>query len=387
MRFRQWVEALQVGDTRARTKLAQHPYAQQSGIGVEIEMTAELTPQQIRRLQQQTGEEFIDDDPVEVWTPHVAKLVQDAGFRYANSERPSGATWGIGPDGKDSELGRPILEIRTGIMTPRDMPKFSNFLFGLVKLAQQAHPYIGFHKNTGIHVHVSNPSTGSDTSRDAFIRVAALANIDEPQIAQDMEPYDRPFGLYAKLNKAIGGDQMRNYHDGVVEKFRFALGSVNDGPATKVLSNIELGTILQTLDRDAGINASNIRADKPNTVEYRHLATSILLEPQGVQKLMDYINYYVQHLARKAHAQQAIINGTVGRLVFTRMSGNRVRVDYQPRNQFGRVPQAGQPFDALMKPATGRGDQPFGNWWRNLNQQSRIAYKAKASKASQGRPR
>lgn len=390
MQFRHWVEGFQFSDRQAREKLSQHPYAQQSGVGVEIELIADLTPQQWARVQSDSDGDYSPEEEarevVEIWTPQIVDLIQSAGFRYSGSDKASGPLWGVGPDNLDSEEGKPVLEIRTGIISARDLSKFANFLFALTQAVKRHSPYLALRSNTGLHVHVSNPGVGTDLNRDAFVRLAALSDIDEPHIWKDMTPYDRPFELYAKLNKQtkLGMSGVRDYHDSVIERFKTLLNVLEGQPFSRELNNKQLATILQGMDRHAGINISgSMPGDtKPNTVEYRHLTSAMLLEPNGVEKLIDYINYYIQHLARKSRSSQVVIQGTTSRLVFTRMPYGRVKVDYQPNTQKSRVAQAGLPFNDLSKPSTGRGDRPFSAWWGGLNKSQQTDYKL--SKANPG---
>lgn len=397
MQFRNWLEALTMQDTKARQQLSAHPAYQDSLFGMEIEFIC-------------TDKTLVRD---------IGQLIHSVGFTYHGGTQADEDAWGVGFDGNDSKHQLPVLEIRSGIMQLDELPMLQKFLEELVdyvRTTERTTPdgrTVGPLRaagNTAIHLHVSNPALGV-VHRDAFSRLAAAATgFDEDQVVADSKPYKRPFNRFAKLFSPKYNPVTVSSHDLIVDYFKRevfkryysgtpagpltgqeldnALG--NKAPAAqpinamKVVTQEELDAILnnEEMDRYVGINVQG----KHNTVEYRHIPTTFLMEPNGVSKVMNYVQYFIQHLASRSNKSRFEFRSATGdRLVFTRLPNNNIQINFQETPE--KVPMIGRPVDDLKsKPnPMQRLDQPFRAWYRSLNRQQQGAYKA--SKGLESTPR
>lgn len=402
-------ETLRVGDAHARGQLAAHPLVRQGTFGVEVEFKVlglppnawddqtlanglQETPFEEELYQrhggrdeedQETGEtvhvgmnrrewakffeEYVrthKEEAIEAWMDHYGekadshmwrhikghwqaearRAIEAAGFKV-RGDQASGPTWGVGDDGLDSEESRPVVEVRSGIMTPADEGRLLQVLQGFQKMFQQNKAYVQAAGNTGLHVHVSNPAVNRGGSADPFSRLASLAGVDEDRIWDDMAPHDRAFERYALLNRQQDFSSYKDtgFHQMVLEYVKFRLKPKGAGPRfTANVTAAELAEFMSGFERNAGVN---VKSEHP-TVEYRQLSSALLTEPQGPRKVIDYIRYFSQNTAGLANKNQFSVKDGNERAVFTRLPGG-ARVDFQGRDDdeqsFPRVPQHGHP--------------------------------------------
>lgn len=431
-------ETLRVADARARGQLQAHPLVQNGTFGVEIEFKVLGLPEKEwdhdalvndldgttfeQDLQQKHGGEegedpetgesqyvsmsrkdwyrFFDqyirthkDEAVAAWMDNykektdshmwqgikgfwkreAKRAIEGAGFRVYG-DQASGQNWGVGEDGLDTDDSRPVIEVRSGIMTPKDFPALEQVLLGFQKLFRGYKSYVQVAGNTGLHVHVSNPAMNRPEGVDPFTRLASLASVDEDQIWDDQLPHDRSFERFALLNKQQDFSSYRDkgFHRGVIELVRYNMrpAGVPTSPTprrfTNTVTTAELAAWTQGLERNAGVN---VKSEHP-TVEYRQLSSALLADPQGPAKVLDYIRYFMENTAGLSNKNQFRVQDGDDRVTFTRLPGG-ARVDFEKlgndAQRFDRVPQAGDGAEDMRKfPRTARPDwmpgryAPFG---------------------------
>lgn len=302
------------------------------------------------------------------WMKKARVIVDGAGFQV-RGEQAQGASWGVGEDGLDTETSRPVIEVRSGIMTPNDFPALEQVLTGFQKMFRGYKSYVEVAGNTGLHVHVSNPAMNRPEGVDPFTRLASVASVDEDRIWDDQLPHDRAFERFALLNKQQDFSSYRDkgFHHYIAKlvEFKFAPKG-GDGRAvpkfTAHLTTAELAEFINGFERNVGVN---VKSDKP-TVEYRQLSSALLADPQGPAKVLDYIRYFMENTAGLSNKNQFSVEreGDYNkvRVTFTRVPGG-ARVDFERRGgedaeqPYRSVPQYGRPAEDMRKfPRTQRPD-------------------------------
>lgn len=418
MHFKQYFyETLRMTDTNARNKLQAHPLVQQGTFGVEIEFIVMGMPvsewntdllisdlgvtdfeRKLHRMYASTDSgnlktvnvmsskewnQFFDkyisthkQDAVNAWMEEfeertdnfgwsqirkywkgvVKKMIQDVGFPVIDGNS-SGKKWGVGDDGMDSDNNKPVVEIRTGILTAADEPRLEQVLLGLQQLFKANKSYLRVAGNTGLHVHVSNPAINRSEGADPFTRLASISSVDEDKIWDDLARHDRAFERFSALNRQqdFSSHSDKGFHQMVIDQIWHRLNPdrsvVHRNPRGPVsftvnLNMRDLEDFVQGFDRNVGINA---RSRQP-TVEYRQLSSAMLTDPQGPQKVIDYIRYFLENTAGLSNKNQFVIKDEDVRVTFTRIQGG-ARIDFQKRassdDRFSRVPHAGDKADSL----------------------------------------
>lgn len=417
MHFKQYFyETLRMDDARARSMLRQHPLVQQGTFGVEIEFIAlgipyeawdnkfimkmllkskyaddlfkqygrietyhngraeyepmsssewseflkgyiidhkkEVIQSCLAELGHMTESNQFVDSVIKYWKDIVKKIIQNVGFGVRDG-LSNGTTWGVGDDGFDSEDKKPVIEIRTGILSQEDMSGLEKVLIELRNLFKTNAEYLRLAGNTGLHVHVSNPAINQSGGPDPFTRLASIASIDEDKIWNDMAPHDRAFERFAVLNRQ---QDFSNYNDRGLHQMVIKLASdlnpdknkQNKGPVhfSVNVSSQELSQFIYGIDRNVGINT---RSRQP-TVEYRQLSSALLMDQNGPQKVLDYIRYFLENTAGLSNKNQFVIKDENIRVVFTRIQGG-AKIDFQRRSaeddRFSSVSQTGNKTDQL----------------------------------------
>ncbi len=295
------------------------------------------------------------------WKNVVEEMIQKAGFKTRPDEA-QGETWGVGDDGTDSEEGKPVVEIRTGIMTEQDMPRFERVLIGFQQLFSRNKSYLRVAGNTGLHVHISNPAINLPGGPDPFTRLASIASLDEEKIWDDLAPHDRSFERFSALNRQqdFSNYSDKGFHQMIIEWVWFRLNpdrskvSASPRGAANFSVNVtskQLSDFMGGFDRNVGVNT---RSRQP-TVEYRQLSSVMLTDPQGPQKVIDYIRYFLENTAGLSNKNQFVIKNEDTRVVFTRLQGG-AKIDFQKRessdSRFSRVRQTGDTADSMRKLST-----------------------------------
>jgi hypothetical protein len=416
---RYFYETLRVDDTNARSKLSKHPLVQNGTFGVEIEFKVLGMPVNNwdgrylayklegtdfeQKLRQQHGsvedyfhghvetvkmtdrewkdflEEYIrnnKEEAVDAWmeeygdetdgnnwkpiTTHwksvCRQVIVDAGFQVGH-DQARGSLWGVGEDGRDTEEQRPVVEIRTGIMTEKDIPAFEKVLLGIQKMIVQNKSYVHVAENTGIHVHVSNDAINKEDEPDPFTRLASIASVDEDKIWDDMASHDRSFERFSLLNRQqdFSSYKDKGFHRLVIEWVwmslnpdRSKVSAAPKGPTsfTVNVSSAQLAGFMNKFERNVGINTKS----RQPTVEYRQLSSALLTEPKGPTKVIDYVRYFMQNTAGLSNKNQIVVKDDDDRVTFTRIQGG-ARIDFQKRassdDRFSTVPQSGDKTDVL----------------------------------------
>lgn len=419
--FRHFLETLRVADAAARSRLQAHPLVREGTFGVEVEfvVTGMPTPQwdddflaasledtafEHDLQQRHASTEGEDPDTGEVvtttmsrrewnrffesyvkshkqeavdawmeefgedtenrgwslmrghWQRVVQKMIHDAGFPVS-SGNSSGRRWGVGEDGLDTEDNKPVVEVRTGVLTAADVPGLEKVLVGFQRLFAANKSYLRVAGNTGLHVHVSNPAINRPGGPDPFTRLASIASVDEDRIWDDSAPHDRAFEKFAALNRqqdfSSYGD--KGFHQMVIEWVWYRLNpdrtkvsSMPRGPASFSVSVTadQLADFMSGFERNVGVNAKS----RQPTVEYRQLSSAMLADPQGPARVIDYIRYFLENTASLSNKNQFSVKDDDTRVTFTRLRGG-AKIDFQRRassdDRFRRVAQAGDTADAM----------------------------------------
>ena len=364
----------------SRKNLEQHPLFQKSTFGLEIEFKAMSAPldnlPDKEDSQAEVPEElsYYDSEDqwanpdmvapfyriiVGYWTEKAIEVVNKSGFRAFEDKQSGETTFSVSNDGFDSDSD-PVIEIRTCPLNndSKTIEKIRNFLINLQSFLKTNKQFIMPTGNTGIHIHVSNPKIlDQNHEPDPFTRLASICNTDEPQIWSDMAIHDRDFEHWARLNKMQDYSGEEGVHQHIIDLMR----PYDRKPKTEIISIKQLRSIVSNIDRNSGIN---VRSEQP-TVEYRYLSSAMLLQHDGPDKVIDYINYFMQHAAAQTNKNRITINGNGERIVLTRVP-NGVRMDYQTiqrdyddrdTEKYASVPQSGLPNNDLIK-QLGKNERP-----------------------------
>lgn len=313
----------------------------------------------------------------EYWKWKFAESIDAAGFQSGFGERAAGGRWAVGVDGYDTEYNLPVIEVRSAILTPRDLPKLQEVLTGFAALGKANQQDLLARGNTGIHVHVGNANTGNirgTRSADAFSRLAAAAYTDENELWDQQLKYDRSFERHSLMNKqgdfSSYGD--KGAHDEIVQKFIDLSNMHFKRAKTFTVANQDLWTFFSAnYNRNKGIN---IVSEHP-TVEYRYLSSAMLLEPNGPQTVVQWVRYFITNNASQSNKGRIQFEDEDTRVVLTKMPNDNVRVDIlnKPDEEEGerwpRIPKPGlprsmmnPPADPLQRPL----DVPVHQWWSDL---------------------
>ncbi len=402
-----------------RKVLESHPLVKKSKFGIEIEFKAFSAP--LKGLPpKETDQEFKDyfperDLPKELWDYDSEELWQDStiplydriisgywidktiflinelGFKAFADKNNGNETWAVGPDGKDSSDDVPIIEIRTPPLdnNPETFEKIKEFLYKLQKFLKENNKFLKVAGNTGLHIHVSNPKTIDRPFQydvagikygDPFTRLAAIIGVDENQIWNDMAIHDRDFEKFATMNKQQDFSGHRGIYQQIITIIRQYLGIQSTGrnqKATKIINLNELYKIVSSFERNAGVN---VKSEHP-TIEYRYLSSALLTKNDGPDKIIDYIQYFIQHAASQSNKNRIIINGDWERVVLTRVF-NGVQIDYQQseynsktdKEEYKRIPQPAVPNEDLTKIKNRTDPRPIDAPAKDWYDQHRIAF-------------
>ncbi len=362
MEFKVWLETLAMSNYKARNDIATQENTMKSKIGVEIEIiinqNIDTDGQPIGWLKKELN------NTIAHHADDIGNMIRQSGFQYdADDEDEVHDYWTIGEDGLDSVYKMPVMEIRSGILSQYDLPKLRKFLSLLARYVNN-NPKFKVAGNTAIHIHVSNPALGSIAKPDAFARLSSIVGVDEKQITQDASQYNRPFDKFAKLTPT----QYQEVFDAICLKFHVSVKTPH-----VVISNYQLAEAMSILSHFSGVNVEG----KYNTTEYRHMPTTLLIEPGGVEKVIDYITYFTQHLSSRVNKSQFSIKSTKGTLTFTRQTNNQIRID------LNNVPaQVGRPIQDLKTKSKER-TVPIKQWFNTLSPMEKLQLRAKQFKGKQ----
>ena len=326
-----------MSDTNAMGQLDKHPMKEQSTFGVEIEFVAWDEEHARKKYDEgQPGdfnfdEEGEDDERFVQYYNDIHDICRKSGYSLDEGKAGS-TTFGLGLDGKDIDYELPVIELRTCPLpaTQKEFDKFEVFL-------NRIHVYVAdnskakFTAHTGLHIHVSNPKLQGNVrdGDDILAKLSASVGVDEEQIWNDLASSDRNFGRFALLNHHEDFENVN--HAGVHQKIVRTLSDENDHPTSRTYSPQQLAKILD--DGRIGRNiGTNFNSRNP-TVEYRYLSSILLENYAGVQKVMQYIKYFVNQTLAQTNKNQVKLQYQNHTAIFTRLKGGYIRVDTSTQEQ------------------------------------------------------
>lgn len=359
--FLNFIEALKVNDANLK-HLQNHPLTQSSKFGVEIEIiTADIPDkdfsplllyyglldtelhkeadmefeegmsdkdfmnyindnqkkaleayrEQIKKYESNDNDSFLNGI-IRYWSKKFMKAIEGSGYEILPGKQSHGKIWAIGDDGRDQEFGLPLMEIRTGIISydPQNINQFKNALKAIKNVFLENQKYLMVTGSTGIHIHVSNPMTN-----DYFTRLSAISHVDEDHIWNSQVKYDRNFERYANLNKGQDFYNQKGAHDEIYNVFQKYKG--------KIIPKNEFEKLVKHIGRNNGVN---VTSEHP-TVEYRYFTSALLMEGDGEDKIIKYIDYLVKNTAAHSNKSQIKIKNSYDDvLIFARQINNDVMV-------------------------------------------------------------
>lgn len=416
--FYDFLEALKFTDPRNQ-QLQNHPYVKDATFGVEIEFIAvaatydDMKPQWLMSILKNTpfggnfllyGEnqdflKYITENKKKAWDylfeiapegqlisptlyikqmarywgDKIDELIESSGFPLSPTIKSYNNMWTVGDDGTDTYYNLPVVEIRSGIMSQKDLPNLLNFFEKFSKLIKENSPAISTAGNTGLHVHVHNPAVAARRNYyDAFARLAVLSSVDEDWIVDQSGGHDRDFETHATLNKPENYSTKKSdgSHDQVVYALEDLIIKNNRNPL--FISNEDLGHHLGVgnafygfLSRNMGVN---VTSEHP-TVEYRYLSSTLVVE--SPRKAVGAVQHFVNNTAQLSNKDRIKFVDSTGKVcILTKLPDDMIRID------LGDVksPRSGLPRHELDRPvntAEKRINQPFKQWYYNLSPKDR----------------
>jgi len=247
-------------------------------------------------------EQYIGEEPGDVQgkiDEYVEKL-NEIGIQTEEGDA-EGTTWGVGEDASG------VVEIRTGILTTKDIPKLKQVLIMLSgeKLTN----------DTSAHVHIGMPE-----NTDAFDLIAMTTLADEKQIKATVPK--RAFRDFAQLRPSISNELI------------YQIGKSNKSNYTSE----ELLEKISMMGRDFGTNLLAFK--RHGTVEFRYLSSEVVANPE---KLFQWIQYYlILPQIAQGRKQIVVTNNKGQKMIMTRMPNGMVNVSMD-----GRPSQPSEPPSEL----------------------------------------
>lgn len=221
-----------------------------------------------------------------------------------------GRNWDVNED------ERGVVEVVSPILTTGDL--------GFVKKILLYLSNKNFDDQTGLHVHVGMPEL-----TDAFDLLAFVATVDEEAILAMAYRTNDALAMYTR-KKDLLFKSLWNLPEGVMDNSSF------------------MEKFSRHVDRYYGVNA--IKAfEKYKTVELRYLSSLILEKENGIEKLLNYINYFLM-IPKIAFGRSQIRYDVpdLGTIVFTRRPGGKIDVR-KFTSKKPSVPMSGLPVSDLRK--------------------------------------
>jgi hypothetical protein len=423
MNFKAFIEALKFDDPR--TSLQNHPLAQNATFGLEIEFAAISPPEdEVRELDiyaaLKNNKQFIDavkaelhdpskesddddDDPDEKqmiyyinnnkrecfrmiydiveagefdpgmndnqyqslmldhYFYYISQDITKYGFKILKGQTAAEGVWAMGVDGYEPTYNVPLLEIRTAILTRKDIPQLSKVLHELAKSFKAYQKEILITGNTGIHVHVGNQKTN-----DSFTRLAIASQADEDAIWNAELHNNRDFERHARLNKQ---QDFSSWNDeGSHSQIAYHLAALTTYQNPRIIAAKDFDEwVRKTLSRNAGINP----VSRQPTIEYRHLSTGTLVK--NPQQIINFINYYIDHAAQMSNKDQISFQSKdeKTKFILTKLPNQNIRIQKIDNKTLKKnLPRSNEPMKSLDKQPTSR-QIPIKKWWQELKPEER----------------
>lgn len=438
--FHTYLEALKFAQNRQA--MQKHPYVQDASVGVEVEFTCcaapfdDMKPEWLmwalkgKDFEQEYIDTYQHNDPdyepddydfeeyirlnkeaawqalwqsienydfrpeedeeyseamIRYWSGFFMEIIRKSGFNGIYGSHAYGTSWAIGQDGKDSELNVPLIELRSGIMSQKDMPKLLKVFEGVAELVKKNKRVLLAKGNTGFHIHVSNPRTaGKNGYWDIFARLASASDVDEDWIWDTSAPHDRSFERHAALNKpqnyTTGTEARNGGHDQIMSiLYRLQRSKYDENPLW--ISNEELNKWVQSnLGRNMGVN---VTSEHP-TVEYRYFSSQLVVD--NPQRALETVEYFIHNTAQLTNKDRIQFESSDGnRVVLTRFPQDMVRIDFikqkdlrvagedeygNERLKLPRIPRAGRTTTDLTDfshdPQERPSWMPFSQWIKGV---------------------
>ena len=325
MKFSQYLEVLK----------PDFPYnlRNKTTFGIEVEFAIPLANEE---EEENRNSGSYSEDEIEATEDAIDK-VQDviikSGYRTGLGDASS-YRFGVGTDGRDTEYQRPVIELRSPPIqaNQQEFEKLENFLTELKEMINASN-YI-LQSNTGIHVHVSNDKL----KNDIFDKLSAVLHVDEQDLWNNMAaPLDRDMTRHSLMNRQEDFERPRGVQTQIINAFKEF-----QGEQPKVYTADGIRAVLKGIGRNIAVN---FNTEQP-TVEYRYLSSAILNKEDGVKETMRYIKYFVNHAdSRTSKNQFRIGTEYSGYCTFTRLEGNRIRVDCHKSKK--SIPQTPTPNKSI----------------------------------------
>jgi hypothetical protein len=322
----------------------------------------------------------------------IKKIIKKHDFEVYGWDA-NGTQWGVGTDGTDYS-GRTVVEIRSGIMTLKDMGKLRAFLAELREWMNKDYD-IDTHGETGIHIHIGGPYLWKNKQTweyDWFNTMAIVLAVDQETIEQEQEGMDRNYASWAPLKKNFKTTLMQNATKHFANKNKIPDSFVPLSDTLWTKERAEENHPVDAFHSTEVINNATLKGIIPKqgggtrlgtthgTVEFRHF-TSTLLMQEGPDRLLTYIHYLLTLGPSVQNRQQIKVehprNDNIT-LVFTRIGPDQIRMDLQYKNT-NRIPLSGKKSTELKAPMDKTKRQlevPFQKWWRELSAAERDRYTA-----------
>jgi hypothetical protein len=292
---------------------------------------------------------------------YLSQYITDNGFKILKGQKATEGVWAMGVDGYEPTYNVPLLEIRTSILTRKDLPQLSKVLYELSKFFKAYNKEILITGNTGIHIHIGNEKTN-----DSFTRLAVASQADEDAIWNAELKNDRNFEKYARLNKQ---HDYSSYNDeGAHSQIVHHLEALTKYQNPKIISTKDFNKwVNDTLNRNAGINP----VSRQPTIEYRHLSTGTLIK--NPQEIINFINYYIDHTAQMSNKDQISFQSRdeKTKFILTKLPNQNIRIQKIDRHTSQKnLPRSGEPMKHLDTPPTTR-QISIKKWWNELPPEER----------------
>lgn len=292
---------------------------------------------------------------------YISQDITKYGFKIFKGQTAANGIWAMGVDGYEPNYNVPLLEIRTAILTRKDLPQLSKVLNELAKSFKAYNKEILITGNTGIHIHVGNEKT-----QDSFTRLAVASQADEDAIWNAELRNDRDFERHARLNKQHDYSSWND--EGYHSQLTHQLEALTKYQNPRIISAKDFDKwVKETVNRNAGINPN---ARQP-TVEYRHLSTGTLVK--NPQQIINFINYYIDHTAQMSNKDQISFQSRdeKKKFILTKLPNQNIRIQMIGKNTSQKnLPRSGETMKSLDTPPTTR-QIGIKKWWNELPPEER----------------
>lgn len=246
--------------------------------------------------------------------------------------------WSVTDDSYEQSFYYPIIELRSPVFTLNEMERFINILKRIVKFVKLNSDNIISTSKTGLHIHIGNKTfiqeKGSNRKSfgDIFSRLTSLQYIDEKDIKNHMDKYNRD-DTFSKDIKYIQNEVVAKITENFKEKTQIV-----------PISKLESVFGREKFIRNAGVNISSYSP----TIEHRYWSSAILLETNGVKKIVDTIYYLAENLASNINKTQLKFKSFDGNsVVLTKLNKESVRIDILDQNEKRKIRRNSYPADTL----------------------------------------